>query len=116
MMTVLQAADSVHGRPTLGRPSLARVRGTARQRSFARLVLVLGAIGAAGCSGVLPSPSRDVNQGQMMLDLTEALNAIRDQSASLQDQVDSLRDVMVRQDTVLRQLAVTAGIPMPVAK
>lgn len=52
----------------------------------------------------------------MMLDLTEALNAIRDQSASLQDQVDSLRGVIVRQDTVLRQLALAAGIPMPVEK
>lgn len=87
-----------------------------RRRRFVSLALVVSAVAIAACGGALPSPSRDVNQGQMMLDLTETLNAIRDQSASLQDQVDSLRDVIVRQDTVIRQLALNAGIPMPVAK
>jgi hypothetical protein len=70
----------------------------------------------AGCDGALPSPNRDVSQGQTMLDLAEALNQIRDQGASLQDQVDSLRDVIVRQDTIIRQLALNAGIPMPVSR
>ncbi|MEO7996376.1 MAG: hypothetical protein ABI852_02965 [Gemmatimonadaceae bacterium] len=67
----------------------------------------------AACNGALPSPSRDVSQGQMMMDLSEALNQIRDQSASLQDQVDSLREVVYHQDTIIRQLAQGAGITVP---
>jgi hypothetical protein len=111
MKTEVQATANGQGRLT--RPRTTALAGARRQR-LGFLALLLAVVATAGCSGALPSPSRDVNQGQMMLDLTEALNAIRDQSASLQDQVDSLRDVIVRQDTVLRQLALTAGIPMPV--
>ncbi|MBC8089895.1 MAG: hypothetical protein H7Z40_21760 [Phycisphaerae bacterium] len=110
MLTEVRATDNIQ----VPQKTLSRTSGF-RQRS-ALLALVIAVVAAAGCSGAMPTPGRDVNQGQMMLDLTEALNSIRDQSASLQDQVDSLRDVVVRQDTVLRQLALNAGIPMPVAK
>lgn len=113
MMTEVEAADSVQEQPKLSRVSM---RASGHQRRLGFLALLVAALVSAGCNGALPTPSRDVNQGQMMLDLTEALNAIRDQSASLQDQVDSLRGVIVRQDTVLRQLALNAGIPMPVEK
>lgn len=77
---------------------------------------VLLVVAVAGCNGVLPAPSAAASQGQTMLDLADALNQIRDQSASLQDQVDSLRDVIFRQDTIIRQLALTAGIPVPAAR
>lgn len=79
------------------------------------LVLVIAtvaAVGVAACNAV-PSPTRDVNSGQMMMDITDALNGIRDQSANLQEQVDSLRDVVVRQDTIIRKLALAAGVPIP---
>ena len=82
-----------------------------------RRILALGAVTTAvllaACNGVLPSPSREASQGQMMLDLADALNQIRDQSASLQDQLDSLREVVYQQDTVIRKLAAAAGVPVP---
>jgi prefoldin subunit 5 len=67
-------------------------------------------VALAACNGALPSPSRDAAQGQNMLDLADALNQIREQSAGLQEQVDSLRGVVLSQDSVIRQLAATAGI------
>lgn len=70
------------------------------------------AVVAGACNGALPSPSRDAAQGQNMLEIADALNQIREQSAALQEQVDSLREVVLRQDTVLRQLAGSAGITM----
>lgn len=92
-----------------------RVSNQLRQRAWL-LALIVPVVTIAACNGAMPTPGRDVNQGQMMLDLNEALNSIRDQSASLQDQVDSLRDVVVRQDTIIRQLALTAGIQIPVSR
>ena len=82
-----------------------------------RRVLALGAFAAAvalgACNGVIPSPSREASQGQVMMDLADALNQMRDQSAGLQDQLDSLREVVYQQDTVIRKLALAAGIPVP---
>lgn len=87
-------------------------RNWRRRRAGALSAIVL-LVAAAGCNGVLPSPSRDASQGQMMMDLTETLNQIRDQSAVLQEQVDSLREVVYHQDTIIRQLASNAGIVVP---
>ncbi|MEP6763328.1 MAG: hypothetical protein ABJB66_03405 [Gemmatimonadaceae bacterium] len=87
------------------------VRSRRRRRMIA-LVSGVIAVTTAACNGGLPTPSRDAAQGQTMLDLAEALNQIRDQSASMQDQVDSLREVVAKQDTVIHQLANAAGIVM----
>ena len=98
------------------------VSGLSRKSSFSmgwrtRRVLALGAFAAAvvlgACNGVMPSPSREVSQGQVMMDLADALNQMREQSAGLQDQLDSLREVVYQQDTVVRKLALAAGIPVP---
>lgn len=109
MMTDVHTSNSVQG---AGSP---RVNVRRLRTRLALISAIIPVVATAACNAI-PTPSRDVNQGQMMLELTETLNAIRDQSANLQDQVDSLRDVIVRQDTVIRQLALTAGIPMPVSK
>ncbi len=99
-MTFSDATDTLQTAP---------VRSRLRWRI---LSLLAGAItvATAACNGGLPMPSRDVAQGQSMLDLADALNQIREQSAGLQEQIDSLRDVVARQDTIIRQLALTAGI------
>lgn len=120
MMTDVNSANSVHQatpprRDVSVRAKNSRFSNTPRRRALL-LALIIPVVGIAACNGAMPTPGRDVNQGQMMLDLTEALNSIRDQSASLQDQVDSLRDVVVRQDTIIRQLALTAGIQIPVSR
>lgn len=69
---------------------------------------------AAGCSAGsgLPSTGTDVTSGQAMLDLSQNLVQLREDDALLQAQVDSLRGIVAYQDTVLRQLAGMAGVPM----
>lgn len=110
---MMTEGDATHSVPVSGAPNRSSMPVGWRTRRLLALgafatVVVLGA-----CNGALPSPSRDASQGQMMLDLADALNQMRDQSASLQDQLDSLREVVYQQDTVIRKLALAAGIPVP---
>jgi hypothetical protein len=55
--------------------------------------------------------STDSTLGQTVLDLGDAVNALRQESALLQEQVDSLRTQVARQDTLIRRL--TAVVPVP---
>jgi len=76
-------------------------------------VLLVGS-GILACSGPgLPSPGSELNTGQAILDLNEAFVTLREENAMMQAQIDSIRDVVVRQDTVIRQLALQAGVPVP---
>ena len=77
---------------------------------FRCLTLSLAAFAAAACS--VPSRS-DLEVMQSVNDLGEAVNAMRQVYGVLADQVDSLRLIVVRQDTVLRQLANLAGVAVP---
>lgn len=82
-----------------------------RARSWVRcLTLSLGAAGVAACS--VPSRS-DLEVMQTVNDLAEAVNAMRQDYAVIADQVDSLRLIVARQDSVLRQLANLAGVAVP---
>lgn len=53
------------------------------------------------------------NTAQALVDLGDEVNAMRQDNAALQQQVDSLATVVARQDTLLRQLAGVAGVPVP---
>jgi hypothetical protein len=55
-----------------------------------------------------------VAMGQTVMEMGEAVNALQAETAQLQWQVDSLGMVVARQDTVIRQLAGLAGVPVPV--
>ena len=72
------------------------------------------AVAIAMSSCRVQNPSADVATGQMMLELTDAINQMRQDNALLQAQVDSLRDAVSRQDTVIAKLAVATGVGMPV--
>jgi len=76
-------------------------------RIFRRpIVLALAAL--AACSG--PVTTGDTTLAETVIDMSDALIAVRDETALLQAQVDSLRDQMARQDTILRRLASMAGL------
>ena len=47
--------------------------------------------------------------GQSVLELGEAVQALRFEVGVMQDQVDSLRAVVVRQDSAIARLARSAG-------
>ncbi|MEP7380691.1 MAG: hypothetical protein ABI910_03340 [Gemmatimonadota bacterium] len=70
--------------------------------------ILLGA--AAGCA---PPSQQDIQTAQALQDLGVAFNDIRSQQQEMQDQLDSLRLVVARRDSVIRILANLAGVPVP---
>ena len=67
-------------------------------------------LGVAGC---LPPTERDFQLAQTINEMNGAVNEIRQLSYELQDRVDSLTLIVARRDTVIRQLANLAGVPIP---
>ncbi|MES2178105.1 MAG: hypothetical protein V4550_09595 [Gemmatimonadota bacterium] len=59
------------------------------------------------------NPSADAQILDQMRQLGDELNAGRQEAAGLAEQIDSLRIVVARQDTLLRQLASMANLPVP---
>src|SRR6187455_71802 len=85
-----------------------------RARAVMRLLL-LQTIATAGffitsCSGSLPNPSRDISSAEAILDLGTAVVQLREDNAVLQAQIDSLRESVVYQDSIIRQLAVLSNV------
>lgn len=60
------------------------------------------------------NPQVDANIAESMRELGDELNASRQETAVVHEQIDSLRLVVARQDTLLRQLAGMAGVPVPI--
>ena len=52
-----------------------------------------------------------MNTGQALVELSDAVNDLRRENSVLQEQIDSLRVVVARQDTMVRNLANLAGVP-----
>jgi hypothetical protein len=67
---------------------------------------------AAALTGCLRNPSADAATAQALTEIADQLGAMQQDNAELQNQVDSLRAVVARQDTVVRRLANMAGVPM----
>ena len=74
------------------------------------LSLTLLSVAITGC-GLTEQPN--VNTGQLLLETQEVVAGLRDELASFQDQLDSLRVELNRQDSLLRQMANLQGMPMP---
>ena len=61
----------------------------------------------AGCR----SPQQDAYLIEQLRQMADELNASRQQTADIQSELDSLRGVVARQDTLLTRLAGMAGVP-----
>jgi len=61
----------------------------------------------AGCR----SPQADTYILEQLRQMADELNASRQQAADLQTQLDSIRLIVARQDTLLTRLAGMAGVP-----
>ena len=73
-------------------------------------VLLFGClVVAASCE----TPRQQAAVTQALNDAATAVNSIQQDVAQLQDQVDSLRTVVARQDTTIRKLANLAHLPVP---
>jgi hypothetical protein len=71
-------------------------------------------VAAALCVSSCRSPMADAQIAEQMQQLGNELNGLRQDASDMHGQVDSLRMVVARQDTLLRQLAGMAGVPQPV--
>jgi hypothetical protein len=58
-------------------------------------------------------PRAEANIAQAMMDVGTQITSMQQDYALLQWQVDSLRQVVARQDTIIGRLASMAGLPLP---
>ncbi|MDQ2664532.1 MAG: hypothetical protein M3Z05_00810 [Gemmatimonadota bacterium] len=69
----------------------------------------LALVGAMSCR----NPAADATLAEQMHQVADELNGARQEAATMHDQIDSLRAVVAKQDTLLRQLAGMANVPVP---
>lgn len=74
-----------------------------------RAVFLVG-LGLGGC---LPATETDFQMAQAITEMGDAINEMRSLQYELQDRVDSLSLALAKRDTVVRQLANLAGVPVP---
>jgi len=80
-----------------------------RSPAFYRIALAGTLVFVAGCR----NPQADALIAEQMREMGDELNNARQETAVMHEQIDSLRIVVARQDTLLRQLAGMAGVPVP---
>jgi hypothetical protein len=71
-------------------------------------LLLAGALLLTGCR----DPRAEANIAQAMIDVGTQLSAMQQDYAILQNELDSLRGVVARQDTIVGRLASLAGLPI----
>jgi hypothetical protein len=59
-----------------------------------------------------PASRADIAISEQIIQLGDGLNDLRQDNAALQQQVDSLRAVVAKQDSVIRQIANLSGFPL----
>lgn len=77
-----------------------------------RLLLIAMLSVTAGCQQ-LTNPAAQAELQQSLYELQDLLVQMREETAALQWQVDSLQGVVARQDTSLRRVANQLGVPLP---
>jgi hypothetical protein len=58
-------------------------------------------------------PRAEANIAQAMTDVGTQISSMQQDYSILQNEVDSLRQVMARHDTIIGRLASMAGLPVP---
>lgn len=74
-------------------------------------ILVVFTAGLMGCIGV--SPQAELDAAESLLSLNDALLSIREDQAYLQEELDELRQMVARQDSLIRRVADFTGAPIP---
>ena len=72
------------------------------------IVALAAAVAITSCR----DPRAEANIAQAMTEVGTTITLIQQDYSFLQNEVDSLRQVVAKQDTVLRQLATLAGVQM----
>ena len=74
-----------------------------------RALLFAGLFSLASCR----DPRAEANIAEAMVQVGTQMSAMQQDYALLQEQVDSLRTVVARQDTLITRLATLTNMPMP---
>jgi hypothetical protein len=74
-----------------------------------RTLVFLSAAATLSCR----DPRAEANIAQAMIDVGNSLAQIQQDLGDLHNQIDSLKEVAARQDTVIRKLANLAGVSVP---
>lgn len=74
-----------------------------------RIAVIWALVFAASCR----NPQADALIAEQMREMGDELMNARQETGMMHDQIDSLRMAVARQDTLLRQLAGMAGVPVP---
>ena len=85
---------------------------TLRPRRVGATIVLAAAALLAAC-GASVDPTQDLSTGEAIIGLADAIDGLREESAMLQDQLDSLRLVVARQDSALARIAAATGVPLP---
>lgn len=64
-------------------------------------------------TGCPSDPVAQADAAQVITELADAIGELQQNNAVLQDQVDSLKLVVARQDTMIARLAAVTGVPVP---
>lgn len=70
---------------------------------------VLGAVGLTAILGCT-SPQADAARTQQLLEMGDAVNAMKNEVGELRGTLDSLRIVVMKQDTTIARLANVTGV------
>lgn len=73
-----------------------------------RLLVIAVAVLVVDCR----DPRAEATVAQAMIDMGTQVSAMQQDYAALQAQMDSLRGVVARQDTIIGRLASMAGLPL----
>jgi septal ring factor EnvC (AmiA/AmiB activator) len=68
---------------------------------------------AAVLLGSCRDPRAEANIAEAMIQVGTEMSAMRQDLAAVQNQVDSLRSVIARQDTAIGRLSTLANMPLP---
>ena len=83
-----------------------------RDRSSVRAIALSLAIALAAVA-CYEDPQAKMDQMQQMNDLVDVVNELNARTSELGFTLDSLREVVARQDTTIYRLANLAGVPYP---
>ncbi len=63
------------------------------------------------CAACYQDPNAQLDQMQEQVDLADTMNELANRTSELQFTLDSLRQIVARQDTTIARLANLAGVP-----
>lgn len=84
-----------------------------RARRWLFAPIASAAVIMLGLGSCIRDPTANVSLGQTVLEIGDAVRELQQETAVMQDQVDSLVKVVARQDTLIRRLSGIAPAPQP---